>query len=107
MVLVHDDDLALISGIHDSNVNKHRTIISPPCSYLQSLETPQPDIVENYLQGSNAGIRIDLCRKRLHVSRLLLISQEGIRKDISPTKNADTQPVRVAKLSMTSHELSE
>ena len=74
MVLVHDNDLALISGIHDSNVNKHRTIILSPCSYLQSLETFQQDIVENCLQGSNAGIHIDLCRKRLHVSRLLLIS---------------------------------
>ena len=107
MVLVHDDDLAQISGTYDSNVNKHRSINFSPCSHLQSLETLQPDIVENCLQGSNAGIHTDLYRKRLHLSRLLLFSQEGIRKDILPTKNADPQPVRVAMLSKTSHEPSE
>ena len=71
MVLVHDDDLAWIGGTCDSNVNEPHTIILSPCSHLQSLETLQPDIVENCLQGSNAGIQTDLCCKRLHASLLL------------------------------------
>ena len=75
MVLVHDVDLAQISGICDSNVNKpHMMILVSFCSHLQSLETLQPDVVESHLQGSNAKIQTDLCRKRLAVSRFLLFS---------------------------------
>jgi hypothetical protein len=68
MVLVHDVDLTQISGICDSNVNKHHMILAPPCSYLQSLETLQQDVVENHLQDSNVEIQTDTYRKRLLVS---------------------------------------
>ena len=67
MVLVHDVDLAQISGICDSNVNKDYMTLVPSYSCLQSLETFQPDVVENHLQGSNVEIHRDLCRKRLLV----------------------------------------
>ena len=74
MVLVHDVDLTQISGICDSNVNKHYMILVSSCSRLQSLETLPLDVVENHLQGLNAEIHTDLCRKRLLVSRFLLFS---------------------------------
>ena len=80
MVLVHDTDVARIMGICDSNVNKHRMTLASSFSHIQSLETLQPDIVENHLQASNAEIHTDLCRKRLLVSRDLLFSQKAHKK---------------------------
>ena len=63
MVLVHDVDLAWISGVCDSNVNKHYIILVSSFSHLQSLESLLPDVVENHLQGSNAEVHTDLYRK--------------------------------------------
>ena len=94
MVLVHDLDLARISEIHDSNVNKHHMVLVSSCLHLQSLETLQRDVVENHLQGSNAEIHTNSCRKRLLVSRFLLYSQKAYKK-----------ACRLSK--MTSHESSE
>ena len=68
MVLVHDVDLTRISGACDSNVSKHHMIVVSSYSHLQSLETLQPDVIENHLQASNVEIHTDLCRKRLLVS---------------------------------------
>jgi hypothetical protein len=75
MVLVHDVDLASISGICDSNVNKDHMILESTCSYVQSLETLEPDVVENHLQGSNAVVHTELCCKHLLVSRSVFFSQ--------------------------------
>ena len=80
MVLVHDVDLASISGICDSNVNKDHMIPVSACSYVQSLETLEPDTVENHLQGSNVEIHTDLCCKYLLVSRFLFFSQKEYKK---------------------------
>ena len=78
MVLVHDVDLAQISEICDSNVNKYHMTSMSFCSRLQSLEFLQPDVIENHLQDSNAEIHTDLCRKRLLVSPFLFFLTEGI-----------------------------
>jgi len=80
MVLVHDLDLAQISGICDSNVSKHYMILVSSFPRLQSLEILQPDVVENHLHGPNMEIHTDLCRKRLLVSRFLLFSQKTHEK---------------------------
>ena len=110
MVLVHDLDLARISGICDSNVKKHHIVLVSSCLHLQSLEPLQPDVVENHLQGSNAEIHTDLCRKRTLVLRFLPFSRKTY-KDLSPVKNDaindDPQIVRVAMLSMITHKPSE
>jgi len=70
MVLVHDDDLAQISGFSDSDVNQHHVFLVSSCSRLQALETLQTNVVENYLQRTNAEIHRDLYRKHLQVSHL-------------------------------------
>jgi hypothetical protein len=80
MILVHDVDLARISGICDSNVNNHHMIFESSCSLRQSLETLKPDVVENYLQGSNTEVYTDLFRKHLLVSRFLPCSQKVHKK---------------------------
>lgn len=78
MVLVHDDDLARISGICDINVRKTSYDLVSCCSILQALETLPPDVAEDYLQSSNAEIRTDLCCKCTHISRLVFILTEGM-----------------------------
>jgi len=75
MVLVHDLDLAQISGICDSNVNKHYMILVSSFSRLQSLENLQPDVVENHLQGSNAEIYTDLCRKPARITISFILTE--------------------------------
>jgi hypothetical protein len=66
MVLVHDDDLARIIEMCNSNANKHQMIPGPVSSFshLQSPETLPLDAMESYLQGSNAEIHTALYRKR-------------------------------------------
>jgi hypothetical protein len=70
MVLVHDDDLAQISGNCDSEVNEHHvSFLVSSRSHLQAPETLQLD-GESSLHRSNAEIHTDLFRKRIEVSHL-------------------------------------
>jgi hypothetical protein len=56
MVLIHDNDVALLKGVLDSYVSTRDVLVVLSRSRLQSLETFQPDVMKNCLKGSNIEI---------------------------------------------------
>jgi hypothetical protein len=56
MVLIHDNDVALLKGVLDSYVSTRDVLVVLSRSRLQSLETFQPDVMNNCLKGSNIEI---------------------------------------------------
>ena len=56
MVLIHDNDVALLKGVLDSYVSTRDVLVVLSRSRLQSLETFQPDVMKKCLKGSNIEI---------------------------------------------------
>ena len=73
MVLIHDNDVALLKGLLDSYVSTRdvSAVLSRSRSRLQSLETFQPDVMKNCLKGSNIEIH------KVSWGELLPISYSG------------------------------
>ncbi len=71
MVLIHDNDVALLKGVLDSYVSTRDVLVVLSRSRLQSLETFQPDVMKNCLKGSNIEIH------KVSWGELLPISYSG------------------------------
>jgi len=73
MVLVHDDDLARIAGIYDSDVGRHRTSVSAVLliGYLLSQEAFQTDTIVCLIHQSQPEIQQVQCGMLLPALQLL------------------------------------
>lgn len=105
MIIVHDDDLAQISGICDTSVSRHHIFVpswrSCPDSIVGRSPPPPTRCGETLPPNGQRGSTHIIIRQALTSITTSLILTLGT--DLLPAENGDPRMIRVARLEGASH----
>ena len=105
MILVHDDDMARLHGIHNSTVSRSsiQYAIAFMFSYFQPLDGLQSDVVLSHIRSLKPTVHSARIGELFQYRNISITHSGGTHpKDLSSARNRasfDTEPAWVASLS--------